>query len=251
MKIPFRSKVHIIQAECLAFIEFSNWPTSFHSLTSDSEDIWSKLVSLGELVALDSLRLPSCLMMAASVLLVTHSSSLVTPSGSAPRHKCRGSMFLFTSGILLYLCGRNTKLHSCRNVTREYQPVKTACCWAAGGPVTHLLLNIPATIWAKSQTSRKKVFKCCQQASTKEKRGHKEQAGREGELKESERDQKEEKKGSQMNKLLIVWESCFTSESKLSKGTISSFVALLSYEYVFWEIQASTAVWTNIGVFWF
>lgn len=48
----------------------------------------------------DSLRLPSCLMMAASVLLVTHSSSLVTPSGRAPRHRCRGSMFLFTSGML-------------------------------------------------------------------------------------------------------------------------------------------------------
>lgn len=39
-------------------------------------------------------------MMAASVLLVTHSSSLVTPSGRAPRHRCRGSMFLFTSGML-------------------------------------------------------------------------------------------------------------------------------------------------------
>lgn len=39
-------------------------------------------------------------MMAASVLLVTHSSSLVTPSGRAPRHRCRGSIFLFTSGML-------------------------------------------------------------------------------------------------------------------------------------------------------
>lgn len=47
------------------------------------------------------LRLPSCLMMAARVLFVTHSSSLVTPSGRAPRHRCLGSMFLFTSGMML------------------------------------------------------------------------------------------------------------------------------------------------------
>lgn len=40
-------------------------------------------------------------MMAARVLLVTHSSSLVTPSGSAPRHRCLGSMFLFTNGMVL------------------------------------------------------------------------------------------------------------------------------------------------------
>lgn len=39
-------------------------------------------------------------MMAASVLLVTHSSSLVTPSGRAPRQRCRGSIFLFTNGML-------------------------------------------------------------------------------------------------------------------------------------------------------
>lgn len=52
------------------------------------------------MLSCDLLRLPSCLMMAASVLLVTHSSSLVTPSGRAPRHRCRGSMFLFTSGML-------------------------------------------------------------------------------------------------------------------------------------------------------
>lgn len=39
--------------------------------------------------------------MAARVLFVTHSSSLVTPSGRAPRHRCLGSMFLFTSGMLL------------------------------------------------------------------------------------------------------------------------------------------------------
>lgn len=38
-------------------------------------------------------------MMAARVLLVTHSSSLVMPSGRAPRHRCRGSMFLFTKGM--------------------------------------------------------------------------------------------------------------------------------------------------------
>ena len=38
-------------------------------------------------------------MMAARVLLVTHSSSLGMPSGRAPRHKCRGSMFLFTKGM--------------------------------------------------------------------------------------------------------------------------------------------------------
>ncbi len=41
-------------------------------------------------------------MMAANVLFVTHSSSLVTPSGNAPRHKCLGSMFLFTNGMLVY-----------------------------------------------------------------------------------------------------------------------------------------------------
>lgn len=49
-----------------------------------------------------SLRLPSCLMMAARVLLVTHSSSLGTPSGRAPRHRCLGSILLFTSGMTDY-----------------------------------------------------------------------------------------------------------------------------------------------------
>lgn len=38
-------------------------------------------------------------MMAARVLFVTHSSSLVIPSGRAPRQRCRGSMFLFTKGM--------------------------------------------------------------------------------------------------------------------------------------------------------
>lgn len=46
-----------------------------------------------------SLSPPSCLMTAASVLLVTHSSSLATPSGRAPRHRYRGSMMRFTSGM--------------------------------------------------------------------------------------------------------------------------------------------------------
>jgi len=46
-----------------------------------------------------SLKLPSCLMMAARVLLVTHSSSLGTPLGRAPRQRCLGSMLLFTSGM--------------------------------------------------------------------------------------------------------------------------------------------------------
>lgn len=49
-----------------------------------------------------SLRLPSCLMMAARVLLVTHSSSLGTPLGRAPRHRCLGSILLFTSGMTDY-----------------------------------------------------------------------------------------------------------------------------------------------------
>lgn len=47
----------------------------------------------------DLLRLLSWRMIAARVLLVTHSSSLVIPSGRAPRHRCRGSMFLFTKGM--------------------------------------------------------------------------------------------------------------------------------------------------------
>ncbi len=55
-----------------------------------------------------SLRLPSCLMMAARVLLVTHSSSLGTPSGRAPRHRCLGSILLFTSGMTDYCWERET-----------------------------------------------------------------------------------------------------------------------------------------------
>lgn len=38
-------------------------------------------------------------MMAESVLFITHSNSLPMPSGSTPRHRCLGSMFLFTSGM--------------------------------------------------------------------------------------------------------------------------------------------------------
>lgn len=38
-------------------------------------------------------------MTAARVLLVTHSSSLATPSGRAPRHKYLGSMIRFTNGM--------------------------------------------------------------------------------------------------------------------------------------------------------
>lgn len=38
-------------------------------------------------------------MMADSVLLVTHSSSLPIPSGTAPWHRWRGSIFLLTRGI--------------------------------------------------------------------------------------------------------------------------------------------------------
>lgn len=38
-------------------------------------------------------------MMAESVLFITHSSSLPMHSGSTPRHRCLGSMFLFTSGM--------------------------------------------------------------------------------------------------------------------------------------------------------
>lgn len=45
------------------------------------------------------LRLLSWRMMADSVLLVTHSSSLPIPSGTASWHRCRGSMFLLTSGM--------------------------------------------------------------------------------------------------------------------------------------------------------
>lgn len=45
------------------------------------------------------LKLLSWRMIAARVLFVTHSSSLVIPSGRAPRQRCRGSMFLFTKGM--------------------------------------------------------------------------------------------------------------------------------------------------------
>lgn len=45
------------------------------------------------------LRLLSWRMMAESVLFITHSSSLPMPSGSSPRQRWRGSMFLFTSGM--------------------------------------------------------------------------------------------------------------------------------------------------------
>lgn len=47
----------------------------------------------------DLLRLLSWRMIADSVLFMTHSSSLPMPSGSTPRHRCLGSMFLFTSGM--------------------------------------------------------------------------------------------------------------------------------------------------------
>lgn len=46
------------------------------------------------------LRLLSCLIIFAREMLVTHSSSFLMPLGSAVWHKCRGSMFLFTNGIL-------------------------------------------------------------------------------------------------------------------------------------------------------
>lgn len=45
------------------------------------------------------LRLPSCRMTFARVMLVTHSSSLLT-LGSVCRHRCLGSMFLVTSGMV-------------------------------------------------------------------------------------------------------------------------------------------------------
>lgn len=50
-------------------------------------------------VSVTLLRLLSWRMMADSVLLVTHSSSLPIPSGTALWHKCRGSMLLLTNGI--------------------------------------------------------------------------------------------------------------------------------------------------------
>ena len=36
------------------------------------------------------------------MLLVTHSSSLVTPSGTAPRHRCLGSIHRFTRGMMTH-----------------------------------------------------------------------------------------------------------------------------------------------------
>lgn len=48
------------------------------------------------------LRLLSWRMMADSVLLVTHSSSLPIPSGTAVWHRWRGSMFLFTKGMMAF-----------------------------------------------------------------------------------------------------------------------------------------------------
>lgn len=50
-------------------------------------------------VSVTLLRLLSCRMMADNVLLVTHSSSLPIPSGTASWHKCRGSMLLLTNGM--------------------------------------------------------------------------------------------------------------------------------------------------------
>lgn len=52
-----------------------------------------------------SLRLPSWRMMLARLILVTHSSSLRMLEGMVWRHKCRGSMFLVTRGIV-GCCGR-------------------------------------------------------------------------------------------------------------------------------------------------
>lgn len=47
----------------------------------------------------NSLKPPNCRITAARVLLVTHSNSLATPSGRAPRHRKRGSMIRFTRGM--------------------------------------------------------------------------------------------------------------------------------------------------------
>jgi hypothetical protein len=71
-------------------------------------------------------------MIAARVLLVTHSSSLVIPSGRAPRHKCRGSMFLFTNGMADNLKIKKTlfkKIHIYILTNLEfYCPGKLALC---------------------------------------------------------------------------------------------------------------------------
>lgn len=77
------------------------------------------------------LRLLSWRMMAESVLFITHSSSLPMPSGNTPRHRCLGSMFLFTSGMtdpytaaVRSTCKDKTqtlylKSHTCAQTTTE------------------------------------------------------------------------------------------------------------------------------------
>lgn len=79
-----------------------------------------------------SLREPSWRMMLASVMLVTHSSSLFTAVGRVWRQRCRGSIFRITKGMMI-----NQWLSSLKtgNTTRQWVPqthinfvaVSTAC----------------------------------------------------------------------------------------------------------------------------
>lgn len=78
------------------------------------------------------LRLLSWRMMAESVLFITHSSSLPMPSGNTPRHRCLGSMFLFTSGMTDPLYSRST-LYLPRQNTNTVFKITHMCtdyCWS-------------------------------------------------------------------------------------------------------------------------
>ena len=106
----------------------SLWKKTYHTC---SPLHWSQVKGASEhftWATVILLRLLSWRMMADSVLLVTHSSSLPIPSGTAPWHKCRGSMFLLTRGMtpshissaaLLWDRGHSWQLTRCCNLQSE------------------------------------------------------------------------------------------------------------------------------------
>lgn len=93
------------------------------------------------------LRLLSWRMMADRLLLVTHSSSLPIPLGSAPRQRCRGSMLLLTRGIpshhtthhLLGHTATDNNLHVPLDTARQFRPDGV---WDRGSRVKPLQITL-------------------------------------------------------------------------------------------------------------
>lgn len=97
------------------------------------------------------LRLLSWRMMAESVLFITHSSSLPMPSGSTPRHRCLGSMFLFTSGMTA--APYTATAHStCPDKTQTLYLNTHTCtdyCWSAKARSIYHVYSVFSCIWMK------------------------------------------------------------------------------------------------------